>query len=291
MGSKSILVLLSVLLFVCCGPEPSPEPSPEPTPDPAPDVTLSIDSESKSVSSSKGSFVVSVACNSSWSASSDKSWATLSSTSGTGDNTVTVNYTQNSESSSRTATITFTASGHVKTLALTQSASTESLDPVKWLKYIALIAYAADGITEASKTIYTYDIHGRETGRKSYSNGIIYLEQRNYSYSGKEAIYYHDDYINGILSSSRKCKVVFFDDHYYKLTSSVSYAADGITEASKTIYTYDIHGRQTGRKSYSNGIIYLEQRNYSYSGKEAIYYHDDYTSGVLNVTKCKTVFY
>jgi hypothetical protein len=73
-----------------------------------------ISSATASISSDAQSYTIAVTSNTSWTASSDSAWATVSPASGTGDGTVTVTVTANTSTSSRTAIITI--DGQTQTL-------------------------------------------------------------------------------------------------------------------------------------------------------------------------------
>lgn len=72
------------------------------------EAVLTATPTSQSATTAAGSFVIAVSSNTSWTAASNQSWATVSPASGTKDGSVTVNYTENT-GSARSATITLTA--------------------------------------------------------------------------------------------------------------------------------------------------------------------------------------
>jgi len=79
---------------------------------------------------------------------------------------------------------------------------------------------------------------------------------------------------------------------WHRVKQSVTYEADGVTEASRQEYTYDAEGRCIGYKFYSKGLLNIETRNYVYSGNECTSYTDYYTtSGTLySTSKAKTLY-
>ena len=90
-------------------------------------VTLQVRESSLSFGSSGGSDYFAISSNASWTVSSNRSWCTFSSSSGSGDATVTVRVSENSSTDSRTATVTVRAGDLSHTIAVTQSGA-ESVD-------------------------------------------------------------------------------------------------------------------------------------------------------------------
>ena len=77
-----------------------------------------LDPTAKTVPAAGATYAIAVTSNTSWNASSDQTWATVSPTSGSGNGTVNVTVAANTSTSSRTATITIGGQTH----ALTQGA-------------------------------------------------------------------------------------------------------------------------------------------------------------------------
>ncbi|MBW8242513.1 BACON domain-containing protein [Muricauda oceani] len=88
--------------------------------------TLTVSPTSRRVSSSSGSFTVTVTSNTQWTVSESLSWVSISGASGINNDTFTVNYTTNSITQSRSGTITVTivGGGQSATISITQSAAT-----------------------------------------------------------------------------------------------------------------------------------------------------------------------
>jgi hypothetical protein len=150
-----------------------------------------------------------------------------------------------------------------------------------WNKVSTYIQYASDNTTESYKQLFEYDSQGREIGLKVYSEGSLSSVCRDYSYNGKEATFYMDDYTKGAVSSSYKMKKIFCDDNI-RLKSYIQYASDNTTEYQKQIFDYDSQGREIGLKVYSEGALYSVYRDYTYNGKEVTYYMDYYKNGVVS---------
>lgn len=82
---------------------------------------LSVAPLSRNVTSAAGVTTFSVSCNTDWTASSNASWCTITS-SGTGNGTITANYSANNATTPRTATITVSADGASnQTVTVTQA--------------------------------------------------------------------------------------------------------------------------------------------------------------------------
>jgi hypothetical protein len=90
--------------------------------------------------------------------------------------------------------------------------TTTVVQKLKWSKQNYFVQYNADGITEQTRLEYKYDSEGRILEYKYVANGILIYIQRDYTYNGDEATYYQDQYTNGSISSTSKCKVGYKND-------------------------------------------------------------------------------
>jgi carbon monoxide dehydrogenase subunit G len=87
---------------------------------------LEVSPTSLSFTSSSGSKDFKISSNVSWTVSSDKSWCTVSKSSGSNNATITVKVTENTSTiSSRSATITIKGGGITKTVSVTQDKKRE----------------------------------------------------------------------------------------------------------------------------------------------------------------------
>ena len=91
--------------------------------------TLQLNKSSMAFESSNGENTFTISSNTSWSITSDKTWCTLSSSSGSNDATVTVYVSENTSTSSRSATITVESATITRTLAVTQNGATPITPP------------------------------------------------------------------------------------------------------------------------------------------------------------------
>jgi plastocyanin len=88
---------------------------------------LMVTPSNQNVSSNAGSTSFSVVSNTTWNASSNQTWCTVT-TSGSGNGTITASYTLNSSTSSRVATITVSASGvSNQVVTVTQAGAAKTL--------------------------------------------------------------------------------------------------------------------------------------------------------------------
>lgn len=161
-------------------------------------------------------------------------------------------------------------------------------------KIVSIIIYNNDSISENTNKTYTYDNLGREIGFTSYLQGKLVQEFKNYSYNNKECSYTLNNYSENKLVSTRKCKVVYYDNSWNrgKLVSSIMYEENGTSEYSNISYNYDSQGREIGFTFYHLGKLTQEFKNYSYNSKECTYTFDNYIENKLQSTrKCKVVYY
>jgi endo-1,4-beta-mannosidase len=89
-------------------------------------ANLTVSPTSLTYTSSAGSQNITVTSNVSWTASSNQSWLTLSTASGSNDGTIAASATANSGTVSRTATVTIIGGGISRTVSVTQSAPSTS---------------------------------------------------------------------------------------------------------------------------------------------------------------------
>jgi hypothetical protein len=78
---------------------------------------------------------------------------------------------------------------------------------------------------------------------------------------------------------------------WIQIRSSVQYAPDGVTEATRQEWTYDSEGRTIGGSVYYNGVLGYKYRDYAYIGDECTFYTDQYVSGsIYSTTKTKNSY-
>lgn len=94
--------------------------------EPLPSPFLSLSMEKNIVSSTAGSFTISVNCNRDWTVEGVPAWMTITPNSGTNTSSVTINYTDNTTGSVRENTIKFTSAGLSANFVLKQYATSDS---------------------------------------------------------------------------------------------------------------------------------------------------------------------
>jgi hypothetical protein len=95
----------------------------------------------------------------------------------------------------------------------TNNINNTSVTNAKWIKTLSTVQYAADGVTETIRNNQSYDGEGRPSGSAVYSNGVLFIKMRDYTYIGNDCIYYQDQYsAAGTLSSTTKFKVSYKND-------------------------------------------------------------------------------
>ncbi len=148
-----------------------------------------------------------------------------------------------------------------------------------WIQTTQQITYAADGVSEASRQEITYDADGRETGMKYYANGVLTHQYRDYQYNGRTVTFWNDVYSNGNVQTSIKNQRTYSEKNWIQITQYITYAADGVTEAVHQEITYDADGRETGMKSYANGVLMFQYRDYQHNGRTITFWNDVYSNG------------
>ena len=166
------------------------------------------------------------------------------------------------------------------------------MDPY-WSRPDTIIAYMADGLTETGRTEYTYDSQYRKIGVVNKLKSVVVSKSLNYSYSAKSVEYTTVNFgLNGDTISKNKYKETYFDGNGLKLQSSIVFAEDNRTEASKIENTYDSDGKLIINFTYVNGVPVTKSHDYTYNGKEVTFLTDNYTNGVVTSTvKSKYIYF
>ena len=173
----------------------------------------------------------------------------------------------------------------------TESGNTEPSNGTTWIQTTQLIQYDADGTTEYSRSESVYDTEGKLIGSKTYGNGVLLLQDRDYQYSGRTATYWQDGYSNGSLTSSYKYKVTYWDKNWIQTTQFIIYNLDGTTEYSRLESSYDTEGKPMGSNRYINGVLLSQTRDYQYSGRTVTYWQDAFSNGSLTSSYKNKVTY
>ena len=163
-------------------------------------------------------------------------------------------------------------------MIFTYVASTFANQSFDWIQQTLYVQYAADDVTEASRIETNLDDEGRQTGYRTYSNGTLSSQGRDYQLNGRTNTYWMDVYSGGNISSSNKYQMTYSDKNWIQMTRYVQYAADGATEVYRSETDLDDDGKQTGYRTYSNGTLSSQRRNYQYNGRTVTYWQDRYTT-------------
>ena len=144
-------------------------------------------------------------------------------------------------------------------------------------KQESYISYAADGVTEASKELYTYYDNGNQKTYEIYSAGKLSIKCAYYESGNpqKAETYNSDGKLSQIytfydLKASSGVYVSGLTTLYGKQESGITYAADGVTETSKTLYTYYDNGNKKTEETYSAGKLSSKSTYYD-NGKQESY--------------------
>jgi len=167
-------------------------------------------------------------------------------------------------------------------MSLTHVASTFANQSLDWIQMTRQIEYAEDGVTETYRIETDYDNDGRQTGYRQYQNGTLFGQYRDLQYNGRTVTYWIDFYSEGNISSSTKHQITYHDNNWMQQRLYIRYAADGVTEASRSENDIDNEGRITGYKFYSNGTLSTQRRDYQYNGRTVTYWNDQYSGGNIS---------
>ena len=107
---------------------------------------LTLSASTLYVEAPGGQNNVTVSANTTWTASSDATWLTVSPASGTNSGTLTLTAAENTATASRTATVTVTGGGITRTIAVTQAAATVASYRTAPLGYVKIYRSPAVGV-------------------------------------------------------------------------------------------------------------------------------------------------
>ncbi len=175
--------------------------------------------------------------------------------------------------------------------SITSTSKFKIVNQNDWLDLSSVISYGPDGVTETYKQVSAYDTDGRRTGLTVWQNGVLSSISRDYTYNGNEQVFYSDSYSNGSVSNTTKIKMgnykAWIRSSYY-----VQYKPDGVTEGYRTESTYDASERLIDIKTYINGTLSNENKDYTYNGTEVTYNSYAYNNGnVVSTTKIKEAYF
>lgn len=90
--------------------------------------SLQLNKNNMSFTASAGSDSFTITSNTSWTAASDQTWCTVSTTSGKGNSTITVNVAENTSLDARTASVTVKAGDLAQAISVTQAGASATLE-------------------------------------------------------------------------------------------------------------------------------------------------------------------
>lgn len=143
----------------------------------------------------------------------------------------------------------------------------------RWSSLISYTEYSDTSDVEIRKDLYKYDSQGRVIGVKSYEDGKLSSEKKDYVYSENELTCTRETYTNDTVSNSYKIVRVY---DAANLLSEIHYRAGTNEESYKLLYEYDSQEREISVKTYINGMLLNEQKNYSYSNNKITYNEYEY---------------
>lgn len=125
-----------------------------------------------------------------------------------------------------------------------------------------------------TRTVYTYNAKGLETGIKSGS-----YERKNYKYEGKKLSYtdvaYNID--NGDVWSQTECTILFSDTRYTLPLNKEQITTYKNGTRMREVYVYNTQGLETSYKQNVNDVLDSERIDYKYEGQKSSFTEVWYT--------------
>ena len=134
------------------------------------------------------------------------------------------------------------------------------------------------GNSSIQKTEYTYDEQGRMTGMKVFENGKLQKEQFNYVWTPNSCEYESKTYTP--FQSTEKVSKKFIDEYYVQNVCEIHIiTTNGFNIESKNEFTYDEKGNLTSMKSFQNGQLSMEWKDYVWEEKKCTHKEITYING------------
>mgnify|MGYP003288418835 CR=1 FL=1 len=122
------------------------------------------------------------------------------------------------------------------------------------------------GTTSNERIEYTYDDQGRIIGMKHYVNGELHIEQLNYVWTPNSCEYESITYAP--FPSTSKVSKKFIDEFYVQNVCEIHITTmNGFQTENRSEFTYDDNGNLTSMKSYLNGTLSMEWKDYVWGNK------------------------
>ena len=156
--------------------------------------------------------------------------------------------------------------------------SENGTDSKEDLSYVIRTYYRYESNSHIYKYTWTYD-GLKETGYKSYVDGQLTTERKNYLYNGLNASWDEYSYRDSVTYREH-CECEYLDETFrrVKYEKTQYYDQDSqITNIYETYYEYD-GKKMISYKTYSNGVL-TGENHYSYDGLRCTYKTWEYYSG------------
>ena len=173
----------------------------------------------------------------------------------------------------------------------TQDVSDTFVDDFYRNMNLSEITTATGGVVSSMQRIeFTYDEQGRITGMKQFVNGELQTEQFNYVWTPNSCEYESVTYFP--FQSTDKVSKKFIDEHYVQnVCETHVMTMNGIQMETKNEYTYDESGNMTSMKSYQNGQLSMEWKDFVWGDKINTYTQVMYVNGAPMSTSVVTRYY
>lgn len=125
---------------------------------------------------------------------------------------------------------------------------------------------------------WTYDDKGRIIGMKHFLNGVLQSEQREYVWTPNSCEYVEETFLP--FPSMQHVSKQFKDDNYVQNILEIhKMDMNGMQSESRNEYQYDDDGNIISSKSYSNGELFTEWKDYSWGDKKSTHTEIMYMNG------------
>ena len=144
------------------------------------------------------------------------------------------------------------------------------------------------GNTSNLRIEWTYDDQGRMTGMKQFLNGELLSESTDFVWTPNSCEYITYSY--SPIQSVDKVSKKFQDENYVQNVLEIhNIDMNGVSMENKNECTYDNDGNLTSMKSYSNGQLTMEFKDYVWGDKknthEEVMYMNDKPYSISEVTQ------
>lgn len=143
---------------------------------------------------------------------------------------------------------------------------------------VAEIETEGFGHTTKQKNEWSYDEKGRVIGMKQYQDGQLQLEQKDYVWTPNSCEYLEISYFP--ISSTQKVTKKFQDENYVQNILEIhEIDMNGVKMENKNEYAYDSDGNLSSMKTYTNGQLTMEWKDYTWGDKKNTHTEVMYVNG------------